>query len=206
MADFVPWRISGTYLEACNCEVICPCRRIDGKPGGRSSYGECSGALSWRIETGRAGDTDLSGLQVVLANRYHDDEAGSPWTYFIYLDERADERQRQALEKIYTGQLGGTPSEQFPWAFKGSNLQGVKAVAIEVDHTPGRGWFRAGGRLTVRIRAPVEDAATVTCIIPGHDRSGREVHAELIHVEDPPLEYEFTDRCGYEATFDYSSG
>jgi len=46
----------------------------------------------------------------------------------------------------------------------------------------------------------------VTCVIPGHDRNGREVVAEAIDVtERPPLRFELSDRCGYEATFDYSS-
>jgi len=56
------WRLQGTTLEACNCEPICPCRRIDGVPGGRSTYGECIGALSWHVEEGRVGDADLAGL------------------------------------------------------------------------------------------------------------------------------------------------
>ena len=201
----LPWVISGTYLEACNCEVICPCRRIDGKAGGRSTYGECLGALSWKIESGSAGDIDLAGLQVIMANRYHDDEPGSPWAYYLYVDDRGDEAQREALERIYTGRLGGTPQEQFPWVWKESNLLGVRPVGIEIDHTPGRGWFRAGGEVKVRVRAPVEDPAIVTCVIPGHDRSGKEVHSDLIEVTDGPLEFEFTNRCGYETTFDYSS-
>ena len=37
VADLLPWAIAGTYLEACNCEAICPCRRIGGRSGGRSS-------------------------------------------------------------------------------------------------------------------------------------------------------------------------
>ncbi len=201
-----PWAISGTYLEVCNCEVICPCRRIDGVAGGRSTYGECLGALSWRIEAGSAGDVDLSGLQVVLATRYHDDEPGSPWSFHMYLDERGSDEQRTALEDIYTGRLGGTPHQQFPWAWKESSLLGVHSVGIEIDHTPGRGWFRAGGEVTVKVRAPVDDPATVTCVIPGHHRSGREVHSELIEVAAGELAFEFTDRCGYETTFDYSSG
>ena len=45
----------------------------------------------------------------------------------------------------------------------------------------------------------------MTCVIPGHDRSGREVVAELLRVEDGPLEFELGAKCGYEATFDYSS-
>ena len=33
---------------------------------------------------------DLAGLAAVLACRYDDDEPGSPWDFFLYLDERAD--------------------------------------------------------------------------------------------------------------------
>ena len=88
MSAFLPWRLSGTYLESCNCDVICPCRTIGGRRGGRSTYGVCLGALSWRIEDGRAGDLDLSQLNVVIASRYEDDVPGSPWDFYLYLDER----------------------------------------------------------------------------------------------------------------------
>ena len=202
---FLPWWISGSYLEACNCEAICPCRRIGGKKGGRSTYGVCLGSLSWQINEGVAGNVDLAGLRAVLANRYDDDEPGSPWTFVLYIDERADEHQREALENIFLGRLGGTPELQFPWVWKPSDLLGVRHVAIEVDHTPGRGWFRAGGEVTVRIRDRVADEEKVTCVIPGHHRDGREVVAELLSVHDGPLEFELSGRCGYEASFDYSS-
>ena len=52
--DLTPWHIQGEYLESCNCEAICPCRMIGGTPGGRSTYGECFGLLSWHIERGSA--------------------------------------------------------------------------------------------------------------------------------------------------------
>lgn len=73
------WRIHGTCFESCNCDPICPCRRIDGVPGGRSTHGVCMGVLSWLIEDGAADGTDVSGLPVALACRYSDDEPGSPW-------------------------------------------------------------------------------------------------------------------------------
>ena len=66
------WRVSGSYFEACNCEAICPCRSVGGRPGGPSSFGECFGALSWHIHDGHADRIDLSGLQVVMALRYVD--------------------------------------------------------------------------------------------------------------------------------------
>jgi len=199
------WSLAGTYLESCNCDVICPCRRIGGRAGGRSTYGICEGALSWAIERGRADDVDLAGLAVVLALRYDDDEPGSPWDFVLYLDEHGDARQLAALEGIFTGRLGGTALAQFPWAFKPSRLAEVRAVPIEVEHEPRRGWFKAGEYVTVRVAAPVTDQEPVTCMIPGHHRSGAEYHGELLRVADGPLEFELSGRCAYQSTFAYSS-
>lgn len=203
--DYLPWEISGTYLEACNCDSICPCRTIDGKPGGRSTHGVCMGALSWQIESGQAGGTDVAGLLVVLTYWYSDDESGSPWSMYLYVDDRGSDRQREALGKIYLGQLGGTPAKQFPWVWKASNLLGVRAVPIELDHALGRGRFRAGRHATLRIRAPYEGAETVTCVIPGHRRSGREQRTDLLEVDDAGLGFEFEGVTGYQSTFAYSS-
>src|SRR3954454_20454505 len=122
------WRIRGTYFESCNCDAICPCRRIDGRAGGRSTHGVCLGVLSWLIHEGAAEGTDLSGLPVALASRYSDDEPGSPWTWTLYLDARASAEQRTALEGIFTGRLGGDALRHFPWAWKASELVAVTDV------------------------------------------------------------------------------
>jgi hypothetical protein len=204
-SEYLPWQISGTYLEACNCEAICPCRTISGRKGGRSTEGVCMGSLSWQIDAGTAGQVDLSGLRVVLALRYDDDEPGSPWSFFLYLDQRADRSQREALEGIFLGQLGGTPELQFPWVWKESMLLGVRQVSIEIDHTPGGGWFRAGGEVTVRVREPVAGSETVTCIIPGHHQQGQEMIADRLAVADGALDFELGGKCGYESSFAYSS-
>jgi hypothetical protein len=199
------WTLSGTYLEACNCEAVCPCRRIGGRPGGRSTYGVCMGALSWAIERGRAGDVDLAERRVVLVCRYDDDEAGSPWDFVLFLDENADERQRYALEAIYLGRAGGTPLRQFPWAFKPSRLVDVRTAAIQIDHTPRRGWFRVGrDDVEVRVTGAVADQEQVTCVIPGHHQPGNEVVADLTSTA-APIDYRLRGRCGYESPFAYSS-
>ncbi|MDX6491178.1 MAG: hypothetical protein QOD43_1423 [Gaiellaceae bacterium] len=171
--------------------------------GGRSTYGECLGALSWRVEQGHANGRDLAGLGVVLATRYSDDEEGSPWNFVLYVDEQGDEPQREALTSIFTGASPGTQIEHFPWAWKASNLLAVRPARIEVDHTPGRGWFRVGGFVEVRVSGPVESPETVTCVIPGHERTGREIVAESLEVNDGELEFSFRGNCGYESDFDY---
>jgi hypothetical protein len=202
-----PWRLAGTYLEACNCDAICPCRRIDGVAGGRSTYGVCTGALSWRIAEGDVGGVDLASLGVVIVSYYSDDERGSPWSWVLHVDERADAAQRAALQDVFTGRLGGTPLSQFPWAFKPSMLLAVIPGRIEIDHTPGSGWFRAGGSVDVRVDAPFDTQSPVSCVIPGHHRSGREVVVATLEAgeRDERLQFSYRGRCGYEATFEYSS-
>src|SRR5690242_18959597 len=108
------WRIAGTYLEACNCDPICPSRTISGMAGGRSTHGVCMGVLSRHIEQGSANGGDLGGLTVVLALRISHYEPGSPWSITLYLDESANANQREALETIYTARVGGSSSAHSP--------------------------------------------------------------------------------------------
>ena len=200
------WHIRGSYLESCNCDPICPCRRIDGVIGGRSTHGICVGVLSWLIEQGAAAGTDLGGLAVVLAIRYDDDEAGSPWTWFLYLDERATEEQEEALEGIFTGRFGGDALKHFPWAWKASTLVGMRRVGIELDHTRRRQWLRIRDHVTLRIRDRHAGQEAVTCVIPGHDRKGEELVADELTVDDGPLSFLYQGTCGYAASFAYSGG
>jgi hypothetical protein len=203
-ADRAVWRLEGTYLEACNCDAICPCRSIGGRPGGRSTHGVCVGGLSWVVLRGSAGSLDLSGLAAVMVGGYDDDDPGSPWQVILFLDERGTGPQREALADILLGRLGGTPVRQFPWARKPAHVLGVHAVPIEVDHTPGRGWFRAGG-VSVRVAGPVPDQEVVTCVIPGHDRPGRELYAELLELVTGPFQTRLSGSCAFETTFSYRS-
>ena len=199
------WRIAGTYLESCNCDAPCPCRRINGVPGGRSTHGICEGALSWQILEGDANGLDLSDLRVTMAVRYSDDEEGSPWMWMLYLDGRGSPEQHRVLEEIWAGRIAGEQLEHFPWAWKASHLVGVKPAQIEIDHTPERQWFRVQDAITVRISGPYEGDETVTCVIPGHEQPGHEVLAEELRIDEGPLRFEYNGVCGYMANFDYSS-
>jgi hypothetical protein len=198
------WRITGSYFESCNCDPICPCRRIDGVSGGRSTHGVCMGVLSWLIQEGSSEGVDLAGEPVALALRYSDDEEGSPWTWTLYLSQAAGAEQRDQLEGIFTGRLGGDAETHFPWVWKDSHLLAVRPVAIEVDHTRRRQWLRVRDSVSVRIRDAYDGAETVTCVIPGHDRSGEELVADELVVQDGELDFSFRGLCGYGSTFEYS--
>jgi hypothetical protein len=162
------------------------------------------GVLSWLVEEGAADGIDLSGLPVALACRYSDDELGSPWTWVLYLDARASEGQRAALEGIFTGRLGGDAERHFPWAWKASELVAVRPVEITVDHTRRRQRLRIRDHISVRIRGQYDGDETVTCVIPGHERAGEELVTDELIVEDGTLSFEYRGVCGYGSTFDYA--
>jgi hypothetical protein len=66
------------------------------------------------------------------------------------------------------------------------------------------GWGGGGERVTVRIRRPVADQETVTCVIPGQGQ-GIELYADLLDVDEGSLLFELTGSCAYQSTFAYSS-
>lgn len=200
------WSIRGSYFESCNCDPVCPCRRIDGVAGGRSTHGECLGVLSWVVEEGAADGVDLTGQPVAMAIRYSDDEPGSPWTWVLYLDARASEPQRTALADIFCGRFAGDQHDHFPWVRKANPPIAVRTAAIEVDHTRRRQLLRVRNHISVRIQDRHDGPETVTCVIPGHDRVGEELVAGELSVDDGPLAFSYRGTCGYGSTFAYAGG
>ena len=204
-SPFLPWRIAGRYFESCNCEAICPCRRIGGRLGGRSTHGICLGALSWLVDEGRAGDVPLDGLQSALVYTYDDDEQGSPWRLILHVDVRGDELQRQALTGILLGRLGGPDILGLPWVRKPSNLLDVKRSTIELA-AAGDGYeLRVGDAVAVSATRAVPTDETVSCIVPGHHRPGTELYADRLAVNEAPFQWELVDTCAFTSTFDYRS-
>ncbi len=198
------WRVAGSYFEACNCDAICPCRRQGGvKLRSGSSYGVCDFVLSWRITEGWFGGLGLSGLSVVLAGFYRDDEPGKPWRVCLYVDEEATAAQYDAVAGIFLGRSGGTPTRNFAAAI--AEVYDVRPATIELQHERGQWLIRAGDAVTVRATVPVPSELAVSCGIPGHDRPGEEVTAEVMRVDDGLLRWEVHGRCGFASTFDYAS-
>jgi hypothetical protein len=131
------WRVRGSYFEACNCEAICPCRSVGGRPGGPSSFGECFGALSWHIHDGHADGDDLSGLRVVMSIRYLDRvQPSTPWEVVLYVDHNAGQDQQAAVADIFLGRAGGTVARLYGPAI--GEVYFVRAARIALEHAAAR--------------------------------------------------------------------
>jgi hypothetical protein len=102
------WRIEGEYFESCNCEVLCPC--LLSHAVARPTEGHCDVVLAIHIAKGTCDGVDLSGLNAVQALMTPGPMAQGNGTLAVYVDSRASDAQRTALETIFAGNAGGPPS------------------------------------------------------------------------------------------------
>jgi hypothetical protein len=102
------WRISGSYVASCSCNLICPCP-VDGPP--TSEDGECRGVGVFHIADGNLDDTDLSGVDVGLVNYWPSNLTAGNWKLGIVVDDSASDEQANALERIFKGDEGGAFAE-----------------------------------------------------------------------------------------------
>ncbi len=100
-----PWTIEGEIVVNCNCDVFCPCVVSLGRA--QPTQGYCQAFMATRVDAGSYGDIDLSGLNVVHLLDIPGRMSEGGWTVALYVDDRADDDQAEALEQIFTGQARG---------------------------------------------------------------------------------------------------
>ena len=147
-AEIPRWRLIGDWFDLCRCRVPCGCTFAQAPDEGR-----CEGILAWHIREGRYGEVTLDDLNVVAVGAFD----GNIWTgdatntaIGFFIDERADDAQREALQSIFGGHAGGWPAglaELF------ETVLGVEYAPIDFDiaddlsswrvEVPGKAWGSA---------------------------------------------------------------
>jgi hypothetical protein len=147
MVDVPDWQVAGDWFDVCKCRIPCPCTFAQAP-----SDGDCEGILAWHIREGRYGDVRLDDLNVVALGQFE----GNVWagdtkaTMGIFIDERADESQREGLQMVFGGQAGGWPGE---FANVIGEVRGIEYAPITFEiaddlaywavEVSGRAWGRA---------------------------------------------------------------
>jgi hypothetical protein len=201
-ATTTPWGISGTYFESCNCDTACPCVFLS-KP----TQDECTVLVGWHIEEGHAEDVGLTGLNVALALTSPGHMAEGPWTVALYLDERADGKQADALTRIFTGQLGGHPARLAGHIGK---VLGITSVAIDFTADGQQRSLRIGEVGTVEVEGiegqqgePVTVTGHPLCIAPGHTATvGRSTQ---LNYHDHGLNWDLSEKNAFFSSFAYQA-
>lgn len=196
----IQWNMSGNYFETCSCDNPCPCAFLS-----PPTKGYCSMLAGWHIEKGQYGDVVLDGLNVALAAHSPGHMMEVKWKAALYIDERADDAQRDALTQIFSGKVGGQPAKL---AAHIEDFLGVKAVPIE---------YRVDGKhRSLRIpniaEAEIVDLAAegVESITiserpwsnaPGHATTVAK--SERLEFDDYGLQWRISGENGYHSDFRY---
>jgi hypothetical protein len=171
MADVPKWRIAGEWFDVCKCTIPCPCTFAQAP-----SEGDCEGILVWHMREGQYGDVPLDGLNVAAIGYFE----GNIWagetkaTMGIFIDERADEAQREALQTIFGGQAGGWPAQL---AAIIGEVRGIESAPIEFEIADDLSYWRAEipGKVEARAEALTGPTSPPGSRVQVHNAPGAEI-------------------------------
>lgn len=131
------WEIRAKQYGNCNCSYGCPCQ-FAAPP----TYGNCEAAEGFDIEEGHFGDTRLDGLRAAALYKFPGAIHEGGGTMQLVIDERADAEQRDALERILTGE-DTEEAATFWWVYAAMSPNKLptlyKPIELEVDVDARRG-------------------------------------------------------------------
>ena len=94
-----PWEIHAVVVANCNCAYGCPCQ-FDARP----TYGTCEAADGFHIEKGFYGGVSLDGLSAGMLAKWPGPIHEGNGERLIIIDNQSTAEQRNALEKIISGE------------------------------------------------------------------------------------------------------
>lgn len=196
------WQVKGTYFEACNCAIACPCNYMNAP-----TEGECKVVVAWHVEEGQYGGVDLSGLNVALFAHSPGHMMQAKWRVALYTDERANPQQAEGLTMIFSGQGGGHLSALGPFI---GEVMGVKAVPIDYQAAGKRRSVRVGNVAQADIEAIegqggrlVEVTNIPFTVVP--DEAMVVSKSSRLLYEDYGISLDINDRNGYYSPFAYQA-
>lgn len=138
-----PWEIKAREFTNCNCAYGCPCQ-FNALP----THGNCQAVSGMIIERGRFGDVVLDGLKFVGVLTWPGPIHEGGGKAFMVIDDRADDRQRQALLTILSGQE--TEPGKTIWNVFAATLDEVfepefKPIDMDIDIEKRRGRIHVAG-------------------------------------------------------------
>jgi hypothetical protein len=106
MAGLDPWHIKGELMLSCSCTVFCPCVLSLGKHP--PTEAQCQTWAGIRIDNGRHGDVDLSGINLAVMIEIPGQMSRGNWSAGLFIDDKASIYQVKSLTRIMSGQARGS--------------------------------------------------------------------------------------------------
>jgi hypothetical protein len=134
------YQFQGTLLEACNCDVLCPCWI-----GEDPDNGTCQSVVAYHFDSGTIRGVDVSGLTLASIVFIPGNILAGNWKQALFIDDRATEEQAQAMADAFTGKLGGPLADLAQLV--GERLDVVR-IPISHEVVEGRGSLTLGDKAT----------------------------------------------------------
>ena len=137
MSTVPEWQLVGDWFDICSCDIPCPCEFAQAP-----TNNACQGMLAWHIRNGHFGAIQLNDLSLLALAVFE----GNIWAgetkavMGLFIDEKADEQQREALQSIFSGQAGGWPAS---FAAIIGEVRGVEFVPITFEVAGDLAFWRA---------------------------------------------------------------
>jgi hypothetical protein len=135
--NMTPWEIRGRELANCNCAYGCPCQ-FNALP----TDGTCEAAVGYQIDKGHYGQVNLDGTRCGFIAKWPGPIHEGNGEMQIIIDESASSEQREALQKIMTGEDTEDMATMW-WVFSAmapSKLETLyKPIDLEIDVDGRRG-------------------------------------------------------------------
>jgi hypothetical protein len=127
MMNVPSWWMKGDWFDLCSCNVPCPCGFAQPPTNNR-----CEGIMAYHVREGVYGEVRVDGLSVIVVVTFEGNAWANenPVSIGIFMDERANEDQREALQKIFSGEAGGWMGA---FAELVGEVRGLEFVPIELE-------------------------------------------------------------------------
>ena len=139
------WNLTGSYVETCSCELMCPCN-LSFDHG--ATYDFCRVTLVFNIREGQIEGTDIGGLKVAAIADTPKVMTEGNWRLGVFIDDQATDEQFDKLVQVFSGQLGGPMAALAPLV---GEMLGVERAAIEVVDDGLRHSVRVGDAIDFEI-------------------------------------------------------
>lgn len=120
------WKISGQYMETCNCAFLCPC--IPSNLTAHPTQDDCQAAVTMRIDTGVKDGVQLDGVSFIVMLHSPGPMINGNLTVGLIIDDAASDQQVEAVSAIATGTAGGPMAALAPLV---GRVAGIERRPIE---------------------------------------------------------------------------
>jgi hypothetical protein len=193
--------LEGTLLEACSCGVLCPCW-IGQDPDG----GQCFSFNAYHFDRGQINGLDVSGLNIVEVCHIPGNVlTPSSWKVVMIVDDKASQRQQDAIVGAYRGQFGG-PLADLAGLF--GEVKEVRAARITHQIANGTGTLRIDGILDAELEPFRSADGTITTLrdslfstVPGSPAFVSKALKNRVTLPEHGMTWEFTGRNAIQADY-----